>query len=357
MTDIIVINNIIAPYRVDLFNKLKVDLNFKKKCFKVLFLSKTESSRNWNFDKDLIAFDFEILPVIFQIRNLKTATSDIIINYGFMKYLFANKVLIFGYNYTTYIIFIIVRKLLFKKTILFCESTLSDKTREKNFFSKLKSIFMRNFFSSFIVPGHEAKKFILSYGVKRKIFKAPNAIKPFEKVSRVNKNKDYITLIYVGRLSIEKNIEFFLKNVPTNENFLYKVIIVGDGIEKKKLQSLQLNYPIEFRGFEQSTKLAKSYKQADIIVLPSISEPWGFVINEAISFGIVPIVSDKVGCRHELVKGNGEIFKHNNPQDFREKLKLVSKSLIEYKIKSLNKSKQITLDLQSKIFVKAILET
>jgi glycosyltransferase involved in cell wall biosynthesis len=37
------------------------------------------------------------------------------------------------------------------------------------------------------------------------------------------------------------------------------------------------------------------------LVLPSHSEPWGLVVNEALSFGCPAVVSDRCGCVPELV--------------------------------------------------------
>jgi glycosyltransferase involved in cell wall biosynthesis len=43
-------------------------------------------------------------------------------------------------------------------------------------------------------------------------------------------------------------------------------------------------------------------------VLPSESEPWGLVVNEAMTAGVLPIVSDRVGCGPDLVTGLGEVY-------------------------------------------------
>jgi glycosyltransferase involved in cell wall biosynthesis len=43
-------------------------------------------------------------------------------------------------------------------------------------------------------------------------------------------------------------------------------------------------------------------------VLPSHSEPWGLVVNEAMTAGVLPVVSDRVGCGPDLVHGLGEIY-------------------------------------------------
>jgi glycosyltransferase involved in cell wall biosynthesis len=44
-----------------------------------------------------------------------------------------------------------------------------------------------------------------------------------------------------------------------------------------------------------------AYAAADILVLPSRSETWGLVVNEAMASGIPAIASDQVGCVPDLV--------------------------------------------------------
>ena len=42
------------------------------------------------------------------------------------------------------------------------------------------------------------------------------------------------------------------------------------------------------------------YAEYDILILPSLSEPWGLVVEEALYYGMPVIISDRVGCRSEV---------------------------------------------------------
>jgi glycosyltransferase involved in cell wall biosynthesis len=55
-------------------------------------------------------------------------------------------------------------------------------------------------------------------------------------------------------------------------------------------------------------ELPAYYHAADILVMPSEFEPWGLVVNEAMAAGVLPVVSDRVGCGPDLVQGIGEIY-------------------------------------------------
>jgi len=51
---------------------------------------------------------------------------------------------------------------------------------------------------------------------------------------------------------------------------------------------------------------------SSVLVLPSKSEAWGLVVNEAMICGLPVIVSDHCGSAKDLVKENGIIFKSEN---------------------------------------------
>ena len=67
---------------------------------------------------------------------------------------------------------------------------------------------------------------------------------------------------------------------------------------------------MRFTGFVNQTEMPKAYAASDALVLPSTSETWGLVVNEAMASGLPAIVSDQVGCGSDLVLPGetGEVF-------------------------------------------------
>jgi glycosyltransferase involved in cell wall biosynthesis len=63
-------------------------------------------------------------------------------------------------------------------------------------------------------------------------------------------------------------------------------------------------------GFKQYPELPNYYGLASAFVLPSISETWGLVVNEAMASGLPVLVSDRCGCAPDLVRDgtNGFTF-------------------------------------------------
>lgn len=90
---------------------------------------------------------------------------------------------------------------------------------------------------------------------------------------------DTKVLLYVGRVSIEKNLEAFLAIDKPNT----KKIIVGDGPQRKKLEA---KYPdVAFVGYKKGVELAMYMANADVFVFPSKSDTFGIVMIEAAACG------------------------------------------------------------------------
>ena len=61
-------------------------------------------------------------------------------------------------------------------------------------------------------------------------------------------------------------------------------------------------------GFRNQSEMPRLMASGDILVLPSAVEPWGLVVNEGLACGLVPVVSDAVGCGPDLVDGTGVTY-------------------------------------------------
>lgn len=85
--------------------------------------------------------------------------------------------------------------------------------------------------------------------------------------------------LYVGRVSVEKNIKAFLDlNLPGRK------VVVGDG---PQAEGLQRAYPdVLFTGTKEGEALAESYASADVFVFPSLTDTFGLVLLEALSCGV-----------------------------------------------------------------------
>jgi glycosyltransferase involved in cell wall biosynthesis len=110
----------------------------------------------------------------------------------------------------------------------------------------------------------------------------------------------------VARLSKEKNLERFIRAYRSykNQGGSWQLVITGSGPLEGNLRELTRNLNIEqdviFSGWKQLEEMPVYYGLAKCLVLPSISETWGNVVNEAMACGLPVLVSDKCGCQPEL---------------------------------------------------------
>ena len=82
------------------------------------------------------------------------------------------------------------------------------------------------------------------------------------------------------------------------------LLIVGAGPLESSLRTAAAEWKVScsFTGFLNQTEIPGAYSAADCLVLPSDSgETWGLVVNEAMACGLPAIVSDRVGCREDLI--------------------------------------------------------
>lgn len=142
--------------------------------------------------------------------------------------------------------------------------------------------------------------------------------------------------IFVGRLSPEKNLQFLIETF--NQLPDLNLMIAGFGPQELFLKSIA-NQNIVFIGDIPNLELFKLYRQNDVFILPSISEPWGLVVEEAFNNGLPVIVSDKVGCAKEIVNdSNGIIFKLSDPDGLRNAVQRMQ-NIEYYNLLRLNISK------------------
>lgn len=71
---------------------------------------------------------------------------------------------------------------------------------------------------------------------------------------------------------------------------------------------------VDFRGFRQADDIARGLATSVALILPSVEEQWGLVVNEAMSMGVPALVTDRVGARDSLVRTavNGYVFEPDN---------------------------------------------
>ncbi|MEZ4900797.1 MAG: glycosyltransferase family 4 protein [Spirosomataceae bacterium] len=140
------------------------------------------------------------------------------------------------------------------------------------------------------------------------------------------KNWSRYNFIFVGRFIPPKNLPLLLEafTAISQETPDWGLVLLGEGEEKTALQQLAKNVPaIHFESGVPWYEVANYLALADVLVLPSLSEPWGLVVNEAMICGLPVLVSATAGCVDDLVKTgqNGFTFNPNQKDDLVAKMR------------------------------------
>jgi len=114
-------------------------------------------------------------------------------------------------------------------------------------------------------------------------------------------------LLYVGRLSAEKNLEGLrplLQALPSA-----RLALVGDGPHRKVLERHFAGLPVCMTGFLREQELASAYASSDVFVMPSLTETLGLVVLEAMSSGL-PVVAARAGGIPDIIQDglNGYLY-------------------------------------------------
>jgi glycosyltransferase involved in cell wall biosynthesis len=153
------------------------------------------------------------------------------------------------------------------------------------------------------------KNCVINYGINLDNFN--NNIKQ-------NKKK-HLDIIYAGRLEQEQKRVLDLIEIVkelNNKDIKYTLHIIGDGSYRQKLQK-ELNENVIFYGRKTSDEMVKIYKNMDIILLTSEYEGLPLVLLEAMSMGVVPIVSNfKSGIDELLNNSNSRVVNIGDIQSF-----------------------------------------
>jgi glycosyltransferase involved in cell wall biosynthesis len=112
-----------------------------------------------------------------------------------------------------------------------------------------------------------------------------------------------VTACFVGRLEPEKGLDCLLRALALVPQL--RLVVAGSGRELGSLEALTRELAIadrvRFGGYVPQARLPSLLADVDLLVLPSVTtatfkEPWGLVVNEAMSAGLPVVTTSAVGA-------------------------------------------------------------
>ncbi|KAJ8570739.1 hypothetical protein K7X08_037711 [Anisodus acutangulus] len=113
-----------------------------------------------------------------------------------------------------------------------------------------------------------------------------------------NGEPDKPLIVHVGRLGVEKNLNFLKRLMDRLPEA--RIAFIGDGPYREELEQMFSGMPVVFTGMLLGEELSQAYASGDIFVMPSESETLGFVVLEAMSSGL-PVLAARAGGIPDII--------------------------------------------------------
>lgn len=232
-----------------------------------------------------------------------------------------DEVIVGGYdNFTTWLpVLVSVRK----RNSVIIESTFRE-TKTQGIRAFLKKVFFKRVNRAYVC-GSPHEKLTRMFGFKGECVRW-NSVGLINRVPQpaYTERGSVSNFLFVGRLIEEKNLGWLIDRFAEHPEL--NLSIIGFGPLEQALKKKVKSPNITFVGAINNTELPKWYQEADVFILPSKSETWGLVVEEALNNGTPVMLSEAVGCADDLVQelATGVVFKGGDKADFDTKLKMIT---------------------------------
>ena len=331
MTDrpeIVILHNLVSPYKTLLFNALYDRLGHS---FRVVYLAENSEIRDWSPDYQSIRFSYDLLCQGNVERRSQTKLASATV--GYLNRTRPQFLIIFGYDYLADWAAVVWAKLHRVPCVMVSETHRLDRARV---FPKeaVKRLFVAGCDAG-LVAGQRHKVYLEELGMPAKRIFVYQGVGGFDgefylrTFAELEKRRSEFRrelgingncFLFVGRLAPEKNLHRLLgafSRLRQEQAGQWQLVLMGSGPQREELQARIEREKIPgviFPGFKVKEELLQYYAAADVFVLPSTSEPWGLVVDEAMAAGLPVVVSNRCGCYPDIVHDgvNGHAF---DPED------------------------------------------
>lgn len=215
------------------------------------------------------------------------------------------------------------------------ESDTQMPTRQSQFKRQLKDLFYPFLFRSatlFFPGGTPQSRYLKHYRVSDDIVRIAQmtvdvtAIAAKARAVRIDERsvresleipEDSVVFAYVGRLEPRKGVLTLLQAFSSRSTeATWRLLVTGDGSLRREVEAAaQADSRIHYLGRKDTDGVIKVLASADAAVVPSITEPWGLVVNEAMAAGLPIVATERVGAVEDLVAEgqNGLVVPADNP--------------------------------------------
>ena len=304
-----VLNNTPTPYRVPVWNRL-ADLTHG--ALVVRFIAAGDRRRTWAVPVEEMRFDWRLLSNDHQGAWFRAGASM----WGFLVRSRPQSVICGGYDSLTAWVTFMWCKATRTRFVLWLEATRRDNRRPGRIRRWLKRRIVSGA-DAIAASGKATVEYVKDLGAREeRIFIAPfggdsegfgreaAGIDPVREKER--RGWPLHLALYSGPLVRQKGgfvlLEAFRRIAA--EFLDVGLLIVGHGPERQAMEDCCRRLGLErvyFAGAQEYKRMPYFYALADFLVLPTFSDPWGFVVNEAFACGVPAVVSRVAGACDDLI--------------------------------------------------------
>lgn len=260
------------------------------------------------------AFHGKVFPAVTWSGNLslsKMYAIEIDFCPGVLRELFCNRyhlLLLSGYGSLSQQLLLHLAGALGIPTVLWVRSFRITLGRDFGVASQLQQRWKKSLVAkadAYVVPGRKSLLYLSELGVKRdRITVVGNPVdnafysRTGEGAQSCHEDTE---VLFVGRLIERKGVGFLLEAFQLQKSDSIRLTIVGTGaLEEKVVEAARKDPRIRYEGFVAPECLPRYYHRSDILVLPTLYDLWGLVVNEAMNAGLPIIATDRAGAAGEI---------------------------------------------------------
>jgi glycosyltransferase involved in cell wall biosynthesis len=303
----------------------------------VWFSARTEEDRSWDVDERSWIFRYRYLP------GIKGETNRLAVPLPFFRGRVPG-VFVSLYASPSFLAGSAIARVRGARTAFWVEVTFDAWVARRRWKEALKAqVLPRS--DAILTAGEDGRRFAIRYGVSpTRIFVVPHVI-DFEHYARGSSltpdARDEIreqlglhgvTFMYAGRLWRGKGLDYLLDAfaaVQRTKCTDVSLLVAGDGVDEDHLRARCAEEGIEnvvFTGFQNADSLPRLYATADVFVFPTLGDPFGMVVPEAMACGLPVIATSASGeIRDRITEDvNGFIVPPANSSALRDRMMLLA---------------------------------
>jgi glycosyltransferase involved in cell wall biosynthesis len=281
---------------------------------RVVLLAPHDANRAWRVNPDHFAFDHRILPGLH--TYVEPIELPLYVHWGLwteMRRFQPDVIAICGYHHFATLEVLAFARLHHRRTLLWSGSHLLSGFLKRGWVEAYKRRVIPRF-DAYVTYGTAARDLLVHYGARpERIVVGCNTVDVHwfrgraEALRPADRAEGPLRLLFVGRLVSLKNVGMLIAAVGhlQRRNLDVTLTIVGDGVLRPVLERQVADEGVRgvtFSGFLAGDRLVEAYVGADALVLPSLNEAWGLVVNEAAACGTPSVVSTRAGAAQDLIR-------------------------------------------------------